>query len=196
MSAQLFQIEKTSTASLENLLFAYGANMNPAQIRQRCSQPVRVAVACLQGYRIGFYGHSEIWDGAMETAIEAEGSQLWGTLYALSDSDWERLDQWQDARLDGAGQYFHYPVQVCDILGKCYDARLYKKDVLNELRLPSDLYMNLILEGARRNALPPAYIESLTTIKTAPTHYAVPLRPEIDLTAAANDSCESCNSIY
>lgn len=195
MSAQLFQIETTNAAALENLLFAYGANMNPTQIQQRCSRPVRVAAASLRDYRIGFYGHSEIWDGAMETAIEAKGGRLWGVLYALSNSDWERLDQWQDARLDGAGQYFHYPVQVRDMLGKRYDARLYKKDVLNEPQLPSDLYMDLILEGARQNALPPAYIESLMTIKTAPAHYAVPLRPEINLTVAASDLCASCNDI-
>jgi hypothetical protein len=131
----------------------------------------------------------------METAIEAEGNRLWGVLYALNKRDWERLDQWQDARLDGAGMYFHYPVLVRDMVGKRYEARLYKKDVLNEPRLPSECYMEHILEGARHNALPPTYIESLMAIKTAPAHYVVPLRPKFDFADAASDSCASCAGV-
>ncbi|MDR3724343.1 MAG: gamma-glutamylcyclotransferase [Terracidiphilus sp.] len=192
MSAQLFQIEATGKVALDNLFFAYGANMNLAHLRQRCSHPVRVAVACLQNYRIGFYGHSEIWDGAMETAIEAEGSQLWGVLYALSGSDWDQIDQWQDARFDGAGRYFHYPIQAMDAHGKRYDARLYKKDVLYAPQLPSNSYMELILDGARQNQLPPAYIDSLSAIPTIPAHYAVPMRS--GYTPSATASCASCDS--
>jgi hypothetical protein len=195
MSAQLSQIRQASGTVSNNLLFAYGANMNLAQIKERCSHPVRVSAACLRDYRIGFYGHSEKWDGALETAIEARGCQLWGVLFALNALDWDQLDLWQDARFDGAGQYFHYPVQVCDSQGKCYEARLYKKDVLNAPCPPSEPYMARILDGARQNKLPPAYIEILMAIETARAHYAVPVRTGMNFTIAASASCADCDGI-
>jgi hypothetical protein len=195
MSAQLFQIQEASGIVSNNLLFAYGANMNLAQIKKRCSYPVRVSAACLQDYRIGFYGHSEKWDGALETAIEAKCCRLWGVLFALNALDWDQLDLWQDARFDGAGKYFHYPVQVCDMQGKRYEARLYKKDILNSPCRPSEQYMACILDGARQNQLPSAYIESLLAIETTPAHYAVPVRTGINSTVVTSASCTSCAGI-
>jgi hypothetical protein len=196
MCAQLLQIEASGTNVRKDLLFTYGANMNHAQLKQRCSHPVYVATACLQDYQIGFYGHSEIWDGALETAVEAKGSCLWGVLFALNALDWEQLDLWQDARFDGTGKYFHYPVYVCDMQGKRYEARLYKKDVLDAPLSPSEQYMQHILDGARQNQLPLAYVESLLAIPTIPAHYAVPIRTVNLPTAAAVVSCSSCASTY
>jgi hypothetical protein len=196
MSAQLFQIEASGTDAGKNLLFAYGANMNPAQLKERCSHPLRVTAAFLQDYRIGFYGHSKMWDGAIETAIETKGSRLWGVLFSLSNRDWDQLDSWQDARFDGTGKYFHYPVSVCDMQGKCYQARLYKKDLLGATCPPSTQYMQHIIDGARQNQLPPAYVESLLAIPTTPAHYAVPMRTGSTPTVAAEASCEGCDSTY
>jgi hypothetical protein len=195
MSAQLFQMQEASSTISNNLFFAYGANMNLAQIKQRCSHPVRVSAAYLQDYRIGFYGHSEKWDGALETAIEAKGCRLWGVLFALGALDWDQLDLWQDARFDGTGKYFHYPVQVCDMQGKRYEARLYKKDILSIPRRPSEQYMSRILDGAKQNELPSAYIESLLAIETTPAHYAVPVRTSMNSTVTTSASCTSCADI-
>lgn len=196
MGAQLFQIQQADSLASKSLFFAYGANMNLAQIKKRCSYPVRVAAAYLPDYRIGFYGHSREWDGALETAIESQGSKLWGVLFALNALDWDQIDSWQDARFDGTGQYFHYPVHVCDMQGKSYEARLYKKDVLDISCPPSQQYMARILDGARQNELPPAYIESLLAIQTTSAHYAVPVRTGTNPTAAAETSCSGCESTY
>jgi hypothetical protein len=194
VSARLLNIHTQKQTSAQNLFFAYGSNMNPTLIRKRCSYPVRIGTACLPDYQIGFYGYSEEWDGALETAVEAKGKRLWGVLYALNDLDWERLDLWQDARFDGAGMYFHYPVEVCDLQGMRYEARLYKKDVLYEPRHPSNSYMEYILRGAQENQLPPAYIESLKAIKTTPARYAVPVRVGVNPGDFAGVNCTTCSS--
>jgi len=48
-----------------DLYFAYGANMNLQQIRSRCNSPVAVSIARLANHRLGFYGYSGVWDGAL-----------------------------------------------------------------------------------------------------------------------------------
>lgn len=196
MDTRLLQIQTASDAASRNFFFAYGANMNPVQIKKRCSSPVHVAAAFLPDHRIGFYGHSAEWNGGLETAVKAEGSQLWGVVYALSDLDWERIDLWQDARFDGTGRYFHYPVEVCDLRGNHYEARMYKMDVLGPARPPSKSYIQHILDGARENGLPPAYIDNLLAIEATPAQHAVLQRMGYDPAASAGASCASCNSAY
>lgn len=196
MGAQLLQIETSNPVVTKNLFFAYGSNMNAKQMAMRCSHPVRVSAAFLADYRLGFYGHSAEWDSGMETAVKERGSRLWGVVYALSDLDWEQLDLWQDARFDGTGRCFHYPVEVCDLRGSRYEARMYKLDVVSAMSLPSEGYMEHILDGARENKLPPSYLDALLAIKTEPAHYAVPRLPGHDRGVAAGASCTSCASSH
>ena len=153
---------------------------------------MRIGTACLSGYRIGFYGHSEEWDGALETAIESSGCELWGVVYALSSMDWERIDLWQGARFDGTGMYFHYPVQVCGAQGILYEALMYKKDVLGMPQLPSNRYLEHILYGAKQNRLPQKYVDNLLALPAKPAEYAVPVRAGGNPAALAGSGCEAC----
>lgn len=178
----------------KNLFFAYGSNMNMQQLKRRCFNPVRVAAAFLADHRLHFYGHSLEWDSGMETAVKECGSQLWGALFDLSDLDWERLDLWQDARFDGTGRCFHYPVVVHDLQGKRYEACMYKLDVLDRESAPSAEYLEHILEGARQNNLPPSYVEALSALETVRARYSVPCSPDYDHGAAAGATCTSCTS--
>lgn len=195
MSAQFLQIQTSDVATSQNLLFAYGSNMNTKQLKTRSLHPADVSTAFLADYRLGFYGYSAEWDGALETAVRERGQRLWGVVFALSDLDWERLDLWQDARFDGTGRYFHYPVEVCDLRGCRYEARMYKLDVFGPATLPSKSYLEHILDGARERKLPPGYLEALRTIRSTPAHYAVPHLPGYDRGAAAGASCASCGGV-
>ena len=67
--------------------FAYGSNMNLQQIRSRCSRPVALAVARLANHRLAFYGHTNIWDGAMETVEPEPCHEVWGVIFRLSRLD-------------------------------------------------------------------------------------------------------------
>ena len=121
--------------------FAYGSNMNPQQMAERCSAARVVCAACLPGYRLAFYGRNRVWDGGQETVVQTPGPDkeqaVWGVLYELSFSDAASLDLWCSVRLDGGGAYFHYPVLVVDATGRENTAVLYKKDVLGQAVAPS-----------------------------------------------------------
>lgn len=179
---------KTATERA-NLYFAYGSNMNAAQMKMRTSAARVVATACLPDYRLGFFGHTEIWDSAIETVEPCAGSSVWGVVYSLSSLDWERLDLWQDARMDGAGSYFHYPIRVVDEAGRGFEVRMYKKDIQGSPLTPSVEYLGFIAHGAMEKGLPSSYVEELRQRPTHQARYMVPLRPGYDLGKSAGVSC-------
>jgi len=175
-----------------DLLFAYGANMNLQQIGSRCSRPVAVSIARLANHRLAFYGYNGVWDGALETAEPKVGSEVWGVLFALSRLDWERLDEWQGARMDGGGMYFHFPITVTDPSGRVFGARMYKKDVTGMAQNPSQEYLDHIVRGASENGLPSDYISALMKRKSRKASYSVPMRSGYNLAANAGLSCADC----
>jgi hypothetical protein len=174
--------------------FAYGSNMNLGQIGSRCSRPLTAGVARLADHRLSFYGHSEIWDGALETVEPSPGDEVWGVMFSLSRLDWERLDDWQGARMDGGGMYFHFPAMVTAIDGQQHSVRFYRMDVQGSPRNPSREYLEHIARGASDNRLPPSYIEALMEREAEKSSYAVPMRGNTDLAKFAGISCAECPS--
>ena len=171
--------------------FAYGSNMNLMQMKQRCSSPKVLGIARLPGYRVEFYGYSAIWDGAQETVVPDLESEVWGVLYELQFFDCEQLDVYVDARFDGTGPYFHYPVDVIDIEQGMIDAMIYKKDKCGEGTNPSTEYLNFIIQGAKEQGLPEGYIAFLQNKITKPASYAVPIlrRSKFSWTSATCGDC-------
>ncbi|MBF0482187.1 MAG: gamma-glutamylcyclotransferase [Desulfovibrionaceae bacterium] len=161
--------------------FAYGSDMNAQQITTRCAKPVAVGAARLAGYRLAFYGYSRTWDGGLETVVPDPGREVLGVLYALNLADWERLDQWWDVRLDGAGVYFHFPAAVADTQGKTHTVLLYKKDDLSAPRPPSREYLDFIVQGGLERGLGADYLEELRRIESGKAQYDVPRRKKISL---------------
>lgn len=178
---------------LKGWYFAYGSNMNPTQIHFRCSQPRVIGAARLADYRLKFYGYSSIWDGALETVRPALGEEVWGVLYALNPADWEQLDVWQDARMDGAGQYFHYPVTVTDRQGQEHFVSLYKKDEVRVPSEPSQEYLDYIVQGAIKHELPPDYVEKLKQQPAKKASYKVPKLVNMTRNFGVS-SCSDCGS--
>jgi len=181
-----------SEARMSDLLFAYGSNMNLNQIRARCSKPFVVSTARLADHRLVFCGHSDVWDGGVETVEPMPGHEVWGVLFSLSKLNWERLDLWQDARMDGGGMYFHFPVSVQDSAGHEHQVRVYKKDIQKEPTNPSREYLEHIVQGAEENGLPHEYIEALRSRDSKPASYSVPARGTSDLGRSAGVSCSDC----
>lgn len=175
-------------------LFAYGSDMFGAQIRERCSRPVPVGTACLADHGLGFFGHSDIWDGGVETVVPTPGRELWGVIYELTFMDAQRLDVWHDARLDGAGSFFHYPARVVDASGRPHTVLLYKKDILGPPTQPSRQYLDVIIQGAEENGLPAAYVRGLRSLQAKEATYAVPLRSDFQREIRVVTSCSDCGT--
>jgi len=74
------------------LYFAYGSNLDPAQMRERCPESTVVGLASLADYRISFPRYSNRWGGGTASIQLAHGETAWGVLYELTDEDLAKLD--------------------------------------------------------------------------------------------------------
>ena len=179
-------------ASDHQVYFIYGANMNPAQMAVRCSNPEAIAVARLADYRLAFFGHSRVWDGGEETVIRRPGDEVWGVVFKLSFADADALDAWQDVRLDGSGSHFLCPAEVADTEGVRHRALLYKRDRCGEPCPPSEEYLGHLVAGAAAHMLPADYVARLRQIETRKAGYRVPKSDLSDRLYLISRACAGC----
>jgi gamma-glutamylcyclotransferase len=177
----------------ELLYFAYGSNMNSEQMLARCVKPLKIATACLPNYEIGFFGYSKTWDGGQETVVPSPGRNVWGVVYQLSSLDSDRLDVWQDARIDGSGAYFHYPARVIDTEGRLHTVLFYKKDMSGEPTKPTRQYLDFMVRGAVENDLPADYIAALQHIASHQASFAVPKLQKFGRKLLLDTYCSTCD---
>jgi hypothetical protein len=78
-----------------SLYFAYGSNLDHAQMRHRCPGAVRVARATMSGYRLAFTGYSRTWQGPVATIIPEPGALVEGVLYRLAPGELRVLDRYE-----------------------------------------------------------------------------------------------------
>jgi gamma-glutamylcyclotransferase (GGCT)/AIG2-like uncharacterized protein YtfP len=138
------------------LYAAYGSNMNPAQMAERCPHSPLHATGWLEGWRLTFGGADIGWEGAMATVVEDAGQRVFVALYELSDADEQELDQWDGASLD---YYRKAKVRVATLEGDML-AWLY---VLNayEGGLPAARYLGIMADAAEAAGAPGDYVKSL-----------------------------------
>lgn len=135
---------------------AYGSNMNPAQMAQRCPHSPQRGTGWLDDWRLAFGGEDLGWEGALATVVESEGDRVFVVLYELSESDEAALDQWDGATL---GYYRRSRVRVRTPDGDVV-AWLY---VLNDYEggLPSARYLGIMADAADVAGAPSDYVASL-----------------------------------
>jgi len=73
-------------------IFAYGSNLDEAQMRQRCPDSVVLGRAALPNHALVFGGYSARWDSPVASLGRLEGAEVAGLLYRVTDADLARLD--------------------------------------------------------------------------------------------------------
>src|SRR3954453_19291359 len=79
------------------LYAAYGSNMDPAQMRERCPHSPVAGTGWLEGWRLTFGGEDLGWEGALATIVEAPGENVYVGLYDVTPHDEQVLDAWEGA---------------------------------------------------------------------------------------------------
>ncbi len=140
------------------LYAAYGSNMNPAQMADRCPHSPRRSTGWLEGWRLTFGGEDIGWEGALATVVEDADERVFVVLYELSDSDEQALDRWDGATI---GYYRKFRVRVTTLDGEVV-AWLY---VLNDYEggLPSARYLGILADAAETAGAPADYVTWLRT---------------------------------
>ncbi|MBE7188014.1 gamma-glutamylcyclotransferase [Jatrophihabitans endophyticus] len=138
------------------LYAAYGSNMDPEQMLQRCPHSPHAGVGWLPGWRLTFGGEEHGWDGALPMICPDPAGQVFVALYEVSPQDLVVLDQWEGA---DTGLYSRISLRVSTLEGDLL-ATAYVLDGY-EGGLPSARMIGLISEAAEASGAPDEYVAEL-----------------------------------
>lgn len=138
------------------LYAAYGSNMDPEQMLERCPHSPAAGTGWLNGWRLTFGGEEMGWDGALAMVVPDSQSQVFVALYDLSPYDLATLDYWEGA---DTGLYNKIKLRVSTLDGDVL-AWVYILDGY-EGGMPSARYLGLIAEAAQKAGAPDDYVTEL-----------------------------------
>jgi gamma-glutamylcyclotransferase (GGCT)/AIG2-like uncharacterized protein YtfP len=138
------------------LYAAYGTNMDPAQMLERCPRSPTIGTGWLDGWRLTFGGEEYGWEGALVTIVEEPNQHVFVSLYDVSQHDEPVLDAWEGA---DRGLYRKLRVAVQTLDGPKL-AWMYVLDSY-EGGLPAARYLDLIADAAVAAGAPDDYVADL-----------------------------------
>ena len=135
---------------------AYGSNMDPEQMLERCPHSPAAGTGWLNGWRLTFGGEEHGWDGALPMVVPDAKGQVFVALYDISSPDLATLDYWEGA---DQGLYRRIKLRVstldADVLAWVYILDGY------EGGLPSARTIGLISDAAEAAGAPDEYVAEL-----------------------------------
>lgn len=126
------------------LAFAYGSNLDAAQMKRRCPTAVLLEPALLRSVRLVFCGRSTRWGGGgVASLVRDPTSVVYGAIYRLEPHDLARLDAFEGAPI----VYERIRVSLCDVYGRRRRAQAYVLARRSRPRAPSPDYLLTILRA-------------------------------------------------
>ena len=138
------------------LYAAYGTNLDPARMGERCPHSPLQTVGWLLGWRLTFGGEDLGWDGAMATIVEDPLEQVFVAVYDVTRDDEAHLDLWESA---DTGLFRKTKVRVSTLNGEVV-TWAYVLDAY-EGGLPSASYLGILADSAEAADAPDDYVSAL-----------------------------------
>jgi hypothetical protein len=138
------------------LYAAYGPNLDPRRMGERCPHSPLRGTGWLVGWRLTFGGEEHGWDGALTTLVEDPLEQVFVAVYDVTEEDSVLLDGWESA---DSGLYRKTRVRVATMLGE-HLAWTYVLDAY-EGGLPSASSLGLLADAAEAADAPKDYVRAL-----------------------------------
>ena len=153
------------------LYFAYGSNMDPQQIRQRCPSSRFISTAILRDHRLAFTLRSKRRRCGVANVLPANGQEVHGILYRINRRrDWDVLDAaegYKSIRRRGN----RYRKKLLRVYRLGYPdvvlSWVYLGTVENASPPPSSAYLSQMLAGADYWGLPKTYRKFLAGLLKA-----------------------------
>ena len=141
------------------LYAAYGSNMDPGQMLQRCPSSPVAGTGWLTGWRLTFGGEHLGWEGALATVVpdaDDPRASVFVVLYDMAATDERTLDSWEGADL---GLYTKLRMRVHTLDGDVL-AWLYALEAF-EGGVPSARYLGVIADAAEAADAPAEYVDEI-----------------------------------
>ena len=151
-------IEKGTMASRTVWHFAYGSNMNRAQMLSRTGKILEEHNASLPNYEVRF--NKKVRGGTAGANIQpASGKTVHGVLYKVEEGSMRSLDRYEGV----PDHYRRIEVQVTPEGGQPVPAQIYIAQKVEKGLRPSTQYLQAMLDGAGEHNLPASYIGEIKT---------------------------------
>ncbi|MBF4161807.1 gamma-glutamylcyclotransferase family protein [Nocardioides acrostichi] len=138
------------------LYAAYGSNLDPARMGERCPHSPLQTTGWLTGWRLTFGGEEHGWDGALPTLVPDPLEQVFVAIYDISRHDERTLDEHEQA---DSGLYRKTKVRVSTMTGEQV-AWVYVIDAY-EGGLPSAIQLGVLADAAEAADAPADYVAAL-----------------------------------
>lgn len=145
-----------TTLSAVTSYAAYGTNLDPSRMSERCPHSPLRTTGWLTGWRLTFGGEEHGWDGALATIVPDPIDQVFVAVYDVSPLDEPGLDEWEAA---DSGLYRRTKIRVSTMLGEVV-AWTYVLDAY-EGGLPSASYLGVLAAAAEAADAPVDYVAGL-----------------------------------
>ncbi len=155
------------------LYFAYGSNLDLAQMRARCPSAQFIAIGKLPEHRLAFTRKSINRRCGVADAIPDRANEVWGAVFAIGETEVAQLDKsegFAPGRPPEKNSYLREERHVWregekekPLLVSIYLANRHENPPL-----PNAAYKKLILDGAKFWHLPPHYVDQLERIEILP----------------------------
>ena len=150
-------------------VFTYGANMDLAQMGERCPNSkdlFQPFVARADGWRLWFPRHSDRRQGGLGSIATAPGETVWGVVFGLTIEDLARLDRSEGV---SAGAYRRARLPIAwgrDLKQEVWTYLAIPQDEPPKRYIPHEDYLAQYIRGAESFKLPAEYIDKLRRIET------------------------------
>lgn len=154
-----------------HIYFAYGSNLDPEQMKERCPNSEPLGRAVLRGHRLDFTYRSRKRGCGVADVVSDPSSEVWGVLFSITDADRDRLDKSEGySRETDSGAYLWRPKRVFPESNPEAEMDAFTYEVSTRLvpgPRPSREYLGQILKGAKHWKLPTTYLAFLSQTSTA-----------------------------
>ncbi len=141
--------------STPSLYFAYGSNMDVAQMQKRCPRAIYLGVGRLRDHRLSFNRKGSYREGAVASVVPSPGDQVYGVVWELEPDDLSDMDRVEDPRA-----YERVSVLV-DCPGSALACSMYRAFPQENTPKPDQEYVAILLKAAKAAELPRSYIQQL-----------------------------------
>ena len=170
-----------------SIVFAFGSNLDAAQMRKRCPSATLIGAAWLKKHRLAFVGKSRAWGGGGVATVQPnKRSVVAGAVYAISRADLLTLDSFEGT--PWCYQRSKVPVLCRDRMVGAWIYR-HNSDVERE---PVAAYTGRILRGYRALQIPK---HALYAAVRRARQAEMDAEQEFDDTPFV-ESCDECNATW
>jgi len=138
------------------LYAAYGTNLDPIRMGERCPHSPMQMTGWLEGWRLTFGGEEHGWDGALATIVQDSFERVFVAVYDVTADDESGLDGWESA---DTGLFRKTKVRVKTLTGELL-VWSYVLDAY-EGGLPSASYLGVLADAAEAADAPDDYVAAL-----------------------------------